>query len=1029
MKKKKLWILGLLCCGVFGVATSVSFAAAENSQENTWAIDDTIAAEYGLGEKITLFGGKATVNGQTYALQTVLTYPSGTKTTYNEVVLQEIGEYTLQYFYKVGDTVEYVETKTFKTVLTPTNYFRTTGEASLKANVDSKSYAFEKKNGVEITLQSATDTATWATPIDVSDNTKNGTLFELMVSPELEGIAEMEGYTVRLTDSVDPNVWINLYFEAAAWGYEQNCMLMVSSNTTEGVTYGNSWTYGPKDGEEIYNLADRMHLGRCGVYGKINNMQTMTTRIYYDAAERAIYAKTYHTWQLNGYTTKVVDLDDPEIVSEAFVWGGFPSGKVNLEVQADVTQTAHILFYSVDGVSLSGGKINADAYTTAIDVNVPETAFNGVVGAEYPVFAASASDNYGNVYKHLDVSVYMTEESDGKTTYRYFPMKNGYFETPIAGEYFVEYAFTDYYGERQTKTVSVLVEEEKTDISYVGNSAMKTAYFVDEIVSLYEGETQGAIGECSVNAEILFYENGSQTPQTVQPENYGLQDFLRFEKAGRCEIRYTVVDSLNRKFEGAVYEFTVDMPTGIVANTPSLPKAVFKGETFVLPSLTAYDYQSGEKALATVKTFVNDTDVSDKMTYAPQTADPLKVSYRSSDGAILYENVVQVKEKLSEAYCENFFVYENMTAGCVVNADESVSYVLTTTGEGNATASFICKISVSDLSVTLTALLGKSNCDSIVVTFTDSVNADENVRFTLKKGTLGSKTVCELYVNEKAGAKRDGVMAGSIDGSGTDPIKLKYLPDTFSVADYAGDTVSAISAYANGDKFNGFTSGFVYIDVEFVDAAADFEIVYTSIGNQVFTNTPVDTTGPSMNFGNDTMMKVVSFGSTVVLKKPRVADVYSDNITLTVTVIVTKADGERVTVYSGEAQDETVLEINEYGSYVITWMASDGRNVLPIRQSIEILDTFAPTLTMKEKPKTSYRVGELVYFPEANVKDGGNYVVSIEQIATGKSFTCNKTSGGVYNFTFTEAGNYRIVYIAYDASMNRTEYEFNVVAK
>lgn len=1029
MRKRKLWWLSLLCCGVFGVATSVSFAAAENSLENSVKIEDTIAAEYGLGEKLALSGGKITVDGQTYTLQTTLVYPSGAKTSYKEAILREVGEYTLQYFYQVGDEKIIVTTKTFQTVITPTNYFRTTGEASLQANVDSKSYALDKRNGVEVTFQNPTDTAVWATPIDVSDNTKKDTLFELIVSPELEGIAEMTGYTVRLTDSQNPDIWINLYFEAAAWGYEQNSMLHISTNTTEGITYGNSWTYGPQDGVDIYNPNSFTHIGRCGVYGKINNCPVMITRIYYDAVENAIYAKTYHDYKLDGFLTMLVDLDDPAIVSDAFVWNGFPSGKANLQVQADVTQTAHILFYKVDDTTLSGNKISADQYTTAIDVKTPETAFNGVVGAEYPVFEASASDNYGNVYQNLDVSVYAINEANGKKTYRYFPVKNGYFETPVAGEYTVEYSFTDYYGEKRVKTITVTVEEANGEISYVGNPQMQTAYQTSEIISLYEGEVQGAIGEYSVQKEILFYEDGAQTPQTVQAENYGMQDFIRFEKSGRCEIRYTVTDSLNREFEGVVYEFAVNKPTGVTANTPSLPKAVFVGETFVLPSLTAYDYQSGEKSAAVIKTFVNGTDVSDTMAYAVQTTDALTVSYQTASGVVLFEGVVQVAEKISEAYCENFFVYENMTAGCVVNADESVSYMLTTIGRGNGTASFIRKVSVSDLSLSLTTILNKSNCDNIVVTFTDSVNADETVKFTLKKGTMGSKSVCELYINEQVGAKRDGVMAGSLDGSSTDPVKLKYVPDELAVEDYAGDIVAVIQSYANGDKFNGFTSGFAYIDVEFVNAASDFEIVYTSIGNQAFTNAPADTTGPSINFGNDTMMKVVEYGSTVVLKKPSVADVYSQNVTLNVTVVVTKTNGERVTVYNGEALDEMPLVINEYGIYVITWMASDGRNTLPIRQSIEILDTDAPTLTLKEKPKTSYSVGETVYFPIATVKDGGNYVISIEQITSGKCFTAKKTESGDFTFTFRGSGNYRIVYIAFDENMNRTEYEFNVVVK
>jgi len=1024
MKKKKLVLLSLLCGFVCSAAVGLSLAQAEAEVNVT--INDTFTQSYELGETLNLMGGSIVDDGQTLALETIVTYPSGTRTKYSNVTLNETGEYKVEYFYRNGGNLTLVETKTFNVIITPTNLFRTTGNASLEANVDTQSYAYTQGNGVELTFTSEKDTVLFSAPIDFSDNTKEESFVEFLPSPTLQGVQEMTHFNIRLYDMNDASIWLDFEFEAAAWGYEQNLLMRISTSSSEGITFGNNHRYGPQDGVNVYQSAAFSTLSRCGVYGKVNNVSSMNTVLYYDATENAVYTKFYHEWAMQGYKTMVIDLDNPEQVSAPYVWSGFPSGKAYMEISVKPTQEAHMLIFSVDGNKLSGANIPGK-YKSTIDVKAPKTLFNGVAGAKYPVFEASGSDSFGNIYNNLDVAVYTVSETAGKKAYKYYPIKNGVFETPVVGTYTMEYSFVDFQGNRQVKTLDITVEEENEELIYVPNAGMETAYTVGESIYLLDGVVQGEVGDYTIEKEILFMADGATQAQKVETLNYGFGSFVRFEKAGVAQVKVKVVDMLGRLFEEVAYQFTLSYPTGVIMSKPSLPVAVFKNESFVLPIAEAYEYKNGEKLETNVSVFVNNQNVTQTMQYTPITTDVLTVSYRSENNAVLFEEYVFVKEKNAEVYADNFFAFENISASCVEGA-AGVEYKLSAIKEGNAKVLFIRKIAVESLSTVFDVIQGKE-AEEICVRFTDSVNANESILCTLKKGERAGAPIVELYLN--GSTERAGVMAGSIDGNGTDPIKVQYESSEFAISDYMGDIVAKLTTYENGELFQGFTSGYAYIETEFVEIGSDYEIVYTSISNQTFTNAIVDTTSPLLLFKDPVNVKMVSLGDVITAEKPIVTDVYSNNVSLTVKIELTKANGERVKIAEGNA-DEVDLNLvcSEFGIYVVTWTGSDGRNEIEVRKSFEILDREAPTLKLDASLSGTYSVGEKFDFPTATVEGDGKYFVEIEEIATGKVWACMKYDGtNKFFFSFPRVGKYRVVYIAYDSSMNRTEYEFNVIVK
>ena len=1015
MKTKKL-LLGVLVLA-FSICTisAVSSVLAENSPQVY--IQDTIEEEYELGTVLTLSGGTAVDGGQTYELKTLLTYPQGNTTGYSEAVLEQIGEYTLQYYYEQDGSVKIVEIKNFSTVLTPANYFKTTGEASLRANVDSPSYAYSSGNGVELRFETASDSVMFSTPIDLSDNTKNDILLEYLVTPEVAGIAEMTTYNIRFTDSENSNIWLNLNFEAAAWGYEENLYMRVSTNTTDGNTFGNAHRYGEQDGKNVYQRSDSSNLSRCGVYGYINGVRSMNTKLYYDAGENALYALFYHEWALGGYKTLVIDLDDPEQITENYVWSGFPSGKANMEITTSPQSAAHMLFYIVDGKKLSGKDISVDEYEAVIDVHIPEQQLTGVKGAQFPVYTASGRDNLGISYENPDVVVYTVGQNDSR---RYYPINDGYFQTPETGDYFIEYSFTDFYGEKQTKVVSISVEDEKEPLVYIPEVDMtEGTYYVDEYIVLPDGDATGYVGEYVVEKTVLFKEDGASEFESIEYTQDNRGTVILFEKAGTCRVVYRVTDSLKRT-QNVEVSFEVEYPSGIVIDEPSLPLAIFTGEAFRFPNADAWFYQDGIKQPAEVKVFADNKEITDTMEYTPTSAGEAVISYRSGDGTVLFKKTISVRELNAEYYCDNFFVFENLSSGF----NQNRNYILSAQQAGDAKTSFVRKIIDNNLSVSLNVVSGHQ-AQAIVITLTDSVRAEEKVVFTIKPGVSGDSAVAELYINDSQ--QRVGSMAGSINGASADPIKIEYQKDSYSIVDFMGNKVATIEQYATGNPFAGFSSGAVYIDVAFIGIDADYQIQFNSISNQTFTSVVVDTVAPLMDFGNVSVYNVVEIGDTVPFVVPTVGDVYSMQTDLSLKVSFNGATGGNSILYEGNAADFTQEIIAEaYGTFIFEWTASDGRNSNTIRRVYEVLDDSAPELTLDAVLKSSYQVGETSVFPTATVTDGGKYFVIVEQIATGKVWSCSSRDGAA-KFTFTDAGKYKIILVAYDDAMNRNEYEFNIV--
>lgn len=1002
--KKKIFGIALavvlslsLCCGF-------AFAFAQSS-DPVFHISDTLGETYSVGDTLRLRGGTAEYGGEEYALSWELRFPNGNTTSYAEAVLSQEGQYMLRYYFTAaGESAPHEKIYTFAAESTPAYLFTDDGGVTASAEAASAGYAVESRTGVELVFNGNNSSTRYKSPIDLSDNTGETSFVEFLIAPSSSGVREFSAFNIRLTDITDSSVWINMQFVPLGWGYEDASSIAISHNGSGEKTFG-----------DYYGEASASSYVSSSFYGEINGKKSNTIKLAYDPGEKAFYAYYHHG---SDSFTLMADLDDPKYVGDS-VWDGFPSNKVYLEIAAEEVYTGqgHLLFYSADDADLSGSEIDVPFYESSFNIDLlgytAETLPYGVAGKSYPVFSASAYDNIGNVYPDVDVIVYRQELSGSDIQYHYVPVKGGRFDTREAGEYNIRYAFTDAGGERRETVLTVEVKNEyDAPLSYSVSPLWEETYDVGELITVHDGEPGGGSGALRVERQVYYGGTEGSREEEIDVSNDGLMDYIVPDRKGYYTIVWTVTDMLNGT-DSTEYTFFSDFAEEYALEEPYFPRSVLVGETLAIPVPEAYRLTEAGKETTDVKVSVNGTDVTDTMRWEADTAGTLAIVYSAAGQT--WDYTVQVKDPVpsDEPYCSNLITVDNLQGAYNESARR---YVLTAQGAGNAGFSFDKKISARDFSVSFTTF-AESVFGSMRIVLTDSEKAAESIELRIERMSVDGDFVPMLYVSGVA----YGVIGGSVDGSTFDPLLLSYSSDTGMVSDYSGQSAVPVTLNRFGTLFEGFGSGFVYMDVYFEDVSTDFRIAVQSVGNQMFGNYTTDLTPPVLLFENDYATSVrAELGEQVVLEKPFVYDICSDTVTLQMTL--TSPSGKLL--HSGTMTENFAFTVDEEGAYSVTYIASDenGGMARTVRY-IRTLDTQAPVLTVSGVP-SSVTAGESVTFPEATVSGDGNYCIVVIEKATGKYIPVQGNS-----YVFAAAGEYTVRYIAYDSAFNTAEYDFAVTVK
>lgn len=1027
MKKKTLVYLGLLSISLLCAPVTVS-AFLGNADENVQIQIEECSDAYLLNTSFTVPYGKAIVNGNEQAAEHCLVYPDGRKTSYGNVILDIYGEYKLKYFTTVNGK-EYSETKEFSVVAGDyTTLFTDLGGCTFTQNVTVGSWCdYDYFNGVQVDFEATGGSFRYNGVIDLSDTTKYDEFVSftrnLPSSSTTTSSRSLHYVDIKLIDIYNEDNY--LYIRAADHDVLTTRVVTCAKDmyTAYGMLKNSagdyiSNTYGP----QIYSSFS----------GKPASMNTGTNafQLSYDASEKTLYGLASPEYDL--VPNLVLDYDDPSMVEQAYIWDGFTTNQVYMEVTVYPWASAEtsLIFMSIGGTDLSGEGM---AKSKSAQINVDTFGYsenalpNATVNRAYPVFNATAYDNYGIKMGAVNATVY---DPSGKLV----PLNNGKFIPTVQGRYKIEYTASNAY---ITDTKTLYVEAgEKYDVPvYHINEEIASEALVGDKICLYDGVSKGGIGKLTVERNVILGDT------EIPVYNYGKEDYFYPTQSGDYFLTYTITDQIG---ESAVYQKVISVADGFVPvmETPNFSKVNIKGKEVRLPRVSAVVYKDEMCIFVPVEVYFDDENITDTLTYIPQVAGIHTIKYVAKsllgeEYDFIYQVDIQVNDPTSEENKDEPLVYSYFWTDGFEKEYSDKAYRLRADGSTQtASAQFLTALPQEMLELTLAitpkklnengeTIASYNNFDRVRIRFSDSEKAEEEIVLTLERYTWGAKENVALYVNDKFVSR----YATEFGGTTRYNFGYSYDPQTMELLDSDGNVLTKLTSNAQGEEFKGFTSGLVYVTVE-CDGVKDIaELQISQVGGQVMMATTKDTTGPELIGAKGIISQ---YAQTYVNKEFELAklgafDVFDGEYC---DVYVSIKQGSNAVLNAKKLGKNETFTFEEAGTYTITYFAMDAGGVTTRRNcSVVVKDFENPVITVNEVAK-SVKVGEVFVIPTAiAVDDSSSNVTLYAYIINTNGVYHLIDDQDEYTYIFNKAGTYILRYVAIDGSGNESVKEFTITAK
>ncbi len=714
-------------------------------------------------------------------------------------------------------------------------------------------------------------------------------------------------------------------------------------------------------------------------------------------------------------------------------WKGFSSDKVYMRIRTNSQTALELSITDIAGLSLepefktthySDDSFNLVYESNKVNLNNLPIA---VVGENYPLPSVNIRDASGTIL-NTEVEVYNSSNPQLKIA-----NDKKSFVPNTSGEYTVNLIAKDLYGYKKVFT-----------------------YYVDAIVqSDYEGVTINVEQPSSMTAGVDYFVPAAEIiggsnrvfVKVTDPNNdemlYEYVAGLSFKpvRVGKYTVEYSTKDHLGFEYTKTLEIQSIASEKPIIESDVILPRFFIAGQKYTMPEMIAFDYKelgSAKEVKATVKAFVNDavagTDITDTEYTIPSNANKIKIVYTAttSIGSEVKEYEIKVKNVVNEQnqlLIEKYFETYNTT---VTNTEDGLKVSSSTT---NGKVEFIKPLFLSrdGFYIDLTVLSAENFTDSINIYLQDSVDVNNIVKLTLLKGNA---TDNQLYSNISVNNGKGFLIPGSFFNN-TSRFMIEYYNDNFKVASY-NNAYEFVSKTMYGEEFNGFTSNYVYLTVEFgnVELNKTASILINRVNNQKLNSTiTVDKTAPQIwATSNITSCKV---GDVVSTSIATAADVLANNTTVAVKVV----DGAKkvVTSVDGIALDKVPADrVYEFvpakiGNYVITYYAYDdsGNNLSATEKfNCVVMDIEQPVITVSgevaSELKLNKGVAKLV-LPKASAKDDDGTILEVKYWIVKPNGVLEIVSGE--SIMLQTVGKYTLIVSAEDVSGNFDMESFEIFVK
>lgn len=930
--------------------------------------------------------------------------PDGIAVTSIHTQLNKIGQYTLIYMTRI-DTTTYNFEYYFNVAHSSLNQF--VNEKGITTEYGNTGSLFnEVINGIVVTGTKNDVFATYNKTIDLSANTKNDSLIELITLPSKQGTLDCWQYKIRLTDLYNSRNYIDITIFKGSWGNQWAYVKAGSSDQTlAGLEMNNVLT--------AYNTGTPINYSMTGesIFG------TEILRLYYDHDERAIYVDNIKRPGYS-YGNLVIDLDDPKYVSETTCWNGFTTGEVNLSLSFQYLQEsqAQFLIKSINGVDFTDEWIkDYQAPSLIIDSlnydlqEVPE----GLVNHPYPLFQAKAFDAVdGKLSYTLRVySQYQTinQQEVSVTDHSFIPLNEGI--------YTAVYTAKDSAGNVTQKTYDIFVYDSLTTLDYVLLEELPSALFVGTNLSLPSGYAVGGSGEVLIEQKLL----GPSGEITLE------NDMIFIGTKGTYTLSYTLCDYLGQK-RTLTFTMMADFSQTPIISDFIVPEVMIAGYEYDLSNFSALDYYSyaGIAKEATKKIEYIQNGVTKEITspyrFIPETmskqedillrftATSLKDQYQSIKEVVVH--LVNIFLSDTEFDLSQLFYQEQFDE--VISTDKYVEYV---TKEAEAKLIFANSLIADGFNFSFTVDKDKNQFKAIQVILKDSENEKEAISLQILKGESASSE-SKLQINDESN------YALSSDFYQTTAYGFSFTYSSKSRSLIDGNTnvsIATIKKTMYGKIFNGFSSGKIKVELRLLDCIGESAIRINSISNQAITQDKQDRAKPLI-YLKESIDYYAEIDDQIIVPAAVTADAVDPNAKLTVQV----KNGNTI-LYEGSIQENYQFKPQNYGRYNIVYTAIDSNNrKTTLTYIITVKDRIKPTITLEGEMISQAKINETYVLPTAVVEDNNDADLPLYIFVLAPDGELRANQSGDYQFTPTKKGQYTITYYAQDTYNCYTYLSFTV---
>ncbi len=1046
LKKWAKTILALGLTSAVAIATVSGIVKVGADANGSYTLEEVdYRSSYVVGETLQVKPADfLSGNDKLEAQSIVVHFPSGKAYSSDSVILSEAGNYTVEYKAKAGNALV-SETKSFSVYDSTYSVSSTRSSATYNAAPSQPQGSPElegsAKAGVQVSLAEG-DTFRYNRALDLNKLGMQNAL-EMYLLPEFYQSPEAFQVDVRFVDAYDEDnyIWVrSIASSSTAWdSYKPIVMMQTACVPNAGqalmgwfydrsIDYGGDWNFiklkQGSTGEGYTCTASVYGMGKMYEYIDYKG-HSKEERPHYKWFDCAVGSQTfmqyrfdYEKLQLHGaqhldLNTLMTDFDDESIYGD-MLWDGFKTGECYVEISVDqyVKEKFNFVVTEVGEEDLTqttltdevGPEIKVDLLGYE-ENNLPEA----LVGSEYPVFAATATDSAKEMkvgarvfYNYGSANAYEIDSFGGK----FLPTEEG--------DYTIVYESIDWYGNVSKKEITVTATTAGVPLVLTVDidSAAKEGK-AGTAIEVPVASVSGGIGNLTLMAvasndtHSYDVEGGSFVPMSY----------------GTYTVTYTLTDFVGQK-QTVTYEIAVaDEPCPVFIDTVQLPKYFLEGGGYTAPDLIAYDVHSS----GTYETQIQVIDGNGTTTLKGRSFSPkadadgfatlrYTATNESGSSSVDYKvPVINVVNNVGKNDFKRYFVGENIT---MTSAKKNMT--ATTTAAGDISFDFAKEVLANGFSFKFALVKDADELSGVSIYLTDYEQRDKQVKVTFVKGENG-----RVYINDvRNNAIFEGFSSTNAEGD------YSYVDFTYdgSLLSFTGFTQDAlIETYLNGEAFVGFPSGKVYMTVTLEDAAEGTKLDIQQLNNTVLTSGGNDTYAPQISLV-EAIPAEIEYGTTIVTPDFVAVDVYDTSVSVLMTVtdqngnVITDKNGVKLENVKAERYE---IEINYYGQMNIVYTVRDSAKSASLSQVSTIPDTGAPKLSLSGAVVSSAKVGDTITLPTATATDDvsgacGVYVLVFDNLMQ-ISVVSNNT------FTVTEKGIWTVKYFTYDATGNMLIVSYDIV--